>query len=159
MDQGRIVQIGAPERVFNNPNTKFAAAFFGTADFLPVRRHDEHLTSEVGLAPWPAHWTTSLPESAQLEIMVRPDCMDTDPDEAGNGFVTGRQFLGAFNLYTVDLMSGRRLQVMKSHIMRFEIGTRVNIFLREGHSPQPFVDGRALGNNNHDPTGGGTLRP
>ena len=55
--------------------------------------------------------------------MVRPDCMDTDPDEADNGFVTGRQFLGAFNLYTVDLMSGRRMQVMISHIMRFEIGT------------------------------------
>ena len=159
MDQGRIVQIGAPERIFNSPDTKFVAEFFGTADFLPAWRYGDFLTGVVGLVPWSDQWTTSLPAHAELEIMVRPDCVDIAPDEAGNGFVVERQFLGAFNLYAADLMSGRRVQVMQPHIARFEIGKRVRIFLREGHSPQPFLNGRALGSNNHDAPGADTARP
>ena len=91
--------------------------------------------------------------------MVCPDCMNMDPDDTGNGVVTGQKFLGAFNLYSVDLMSGRRVQVMQSHIVRFDIGTRVMIFLREGHSPQPFVDGRALGGNSHSAPEADIVRP
>ena len=73
--------------------------------------------------------------------MVRPDCLDMDRDEEGNGVVRQREFLGAFNLYSVELSSGRRVRVMKSHIAQFEPGAPVRIFLRHGHSLLPFVNG------------------
>ncbi len=82
--------------------------------------------------------------------MVRPDCLDMDTDQEGNGVVARREFLVAFNLYAVVLDSGHQVQVMQSHVARFKLGTRVRVFLREGHSPLPFLDGRALGNEAHN---------
>ena len=145
MNEGRIEQLGSPERVFHNPDTQFTAEFFGTADFLPAWRDGQHLASEVGRVPWLEAWAMASPGNGELRIMVRPDCLDMDRDDQGNGVVRQREFLGAFNLYSVELSSGRRVRVMKSHVAHFEPGAPVRIFLRQGHSLLPFVNGRALG--------------
>ncbi|CAI8041086.1 Putrescine transport ATP-binding protein PotG [Geodia barretti] len=144
MNEGRIEQLGSPEQVFNYPDTRFAAEFFGTADFLPAWRDGAYLTSEVGRIPWSEAWATPSRTDDELQVMVRPDCLDMEPEEEGNGVVVQREFLGAFNLYSVGLDSGRRVQVMQSHLARFDPGTRVRTFLREGHQPLPFIDGQAL---------------
>ena len=144
MNEGRIEQLGSPEQVFNYPDTRFAAEFFGTADFLPAWRDGAYLTSEVGRIPWSEAWATPSRTDDELQVMVRPDCLDIEPEEEGNGVVVQREFLGAFNLYSVGLDSGRRVQVMQSHLARFDPGTRVRTFLREGHQPLPFIDGQAL---------------
>ena len=159
MNEGRIEQLGAPERVFNNPDTQFIAEFFGTVDFLPAWLDGAHLVSEVGPMPWPNAGNAQLPENGELRVMVPPDCVDMVPDEEGNGVVIQREFLGAFKLYAVDLDSGRRGQVMQSHIVRFEPRTRVKVFLREEHSPLPFSNGRALGKGPHHSPGPDLVRP
>ncbi len=145
MNEGRIEQLGPPERVFNHPGTRFAAEFFGTSDFIPAWRDGAQLVSEVGRGPWLETWPTPSPGSAELQVMVRPDCLDMTRDAGGNGVVRRREYLGAFNLYSVELSSGRRVRVMKSHIARFEPGAPVRIFLRQGHRLLPFVNGHALG--------------
>ena len=145
MNEGRIEQLGAPEQVFNHPGTRFAAEFFGTSDFIPAWRDGEQLVSEVGRVPWLETWTMASPGSGELQVMVRPDCLDMARDEGGNGVVRRREYLGAFNLYSVELSSERCVRVMKSHVAHFEPGASVRIFLRQGHSLLPFVNGRALG--------------
>ena len=52
--------------------------------------------------------------------------------------------MGAFHMYAVELPSGQRVQVMKSHVEHVEPGSRVRTLLREGHKLLPFVDGRAF---------------
>ena len=145
MSEGRIEQLGSPEDVFHNPETRFAAEFFGTADFLPAWRDGELLTSEVGRMPWPGPWVSAPSEAGEIQVMVRPDCLDMHPDDNGNGVVSHRDFLGGFNRYSVALDSGHRVQVMQSHVAHFEPGTRVQVILREGHQLLPFVNGRSLG--------------
>ena len=144
MNRGRIEQLGDPETVFHNPDNRFTAEFFGTADFLPAWRDDDYLTCEVGSIPWPAFWPTPWPASRQLQIMVRPDCLEITADPDGDCVVAQREFLGAFHLYAVELPSGQRVQVMKSHVEHIEPGTRARVFLREGHRLLPFVDGQAF---------------
>ena len=144
MNEGRIEQLGSPAEVFHNPDTRFAAQFFGGADFLPAWREGDVLASEVGRTSWPEFWPTPWPSDRELQIMVRPDCLDIVPDEDGNGTVAGKDFLGAFNIYSVELPSGSRVRVMVTHVARIETGTRVRIFPREGHRLQPFVSGRAF---------------
>ena len=146
MNQGRIEQLGSPEEVFHNPDTRFAAEFFGAADFLPAWQAGDYLTSEVGQTPWPAFWPSPWPASKELQIMVRPDCLDIAPDENGNGLVVEKEFLGAFNIYSVELPSSNRVRVMVSHITRLDTGTRVRVFPREGHRLLPFIGGRAFFN-------------
>ena len=42
------------------------------------------------------------------------------------------------------MASGNRVRVMTSHIVHLDAGTRVSVFLREGHRLLPFVSGRAF---------------
>lgn len=144
MNAGRLEQVGAPEEVFNQPDNTFTAEFFGKADFLPAWRDGEYLACEVGSIPWSPEWGTFTIEKHTLQVMVRPDCLDMEIDEAGNGLVVSREFLGAFNIYAVDLASGHRVKVMQSHIAQFEPGSRVRVYLREGHRPIPFANGYGL---------------
>ena len=146
MNQGRIEQFGTPEEVFHNPDTRFAAEFFGAADFLPAWQEGEHLTSEVGYTSWPSFWPSPWTDDRELQIMVRPDCLDIEPDENGAGTVVAREFLGAFNIYSVELPSGARVRVMVSHVAHLENGTRVRVFPREGHRLLPFIGGRSFFN-------------
>ena len=154
MQQGRIEQIGRPETLFGSPDTKFAAEFLGTADFLPAWPDGADLASEIGRQPWPPSWPSSWtpscrtpgPEQRDLQVMVRPDCLGIVRDDAGNGVVVRRSFLGAFYIYQVELPSGRRVKVLQSHTDRIEPGTRVRIFLRDGHALQPFRNGQAFVN-------------
>ena len=141
MHEGRVEQLGPPEEVFHHPDTQFAAEFFGTADFLPAWRDDEYLTSEVGRVPWPASCSTGR----QLQVMIRPDCVDIEPADNGACVVLQREFRGAFNLYTVGLPSGHKVRVLKSHLVHLEPGARVGLSMRKGHTMQPFVDGVAQG--------------
>ena len=144
MNAGRIEQLGSPESIFHNPDNRFTAEFFGTADFLPAWQDGDFLACEVGATPWPSFWPSPWPEHKVLQVMVRPDCMDIVPDDAGDSIVTGREFMGAFHMYAVALPSGQRVQVMKSHVEHVEPGSRVRIILREGHKLLPFIDGRAF---------------
>ena len=141
MQDGRIEQLGAPESVFHHPDTRFAAEFFGAADFLPAWRDADYLASEVGRIPWPVSCATGQ----QLQVMIRPDCVDINPDEDGAGTVLKREFRGAFNLYTVGLPSGHTVRVLKSHTVHLEPGQRVGLSLRPGHTIQPFANGLAQG--------------
>ena len=94
--------------------------------------------------PWPSFWPTPWPASRELQIMVRPDCLEISPESTGDCVVVQRDFLGAFHIYTVELPSGQRVQVMKSHVTHLEPGARVSIHLREGHKLLPFIDGQAF---------------
>ena len=144
MNAGRIEHAGPPEIMFNNPGSRFTAEFFGSADFLPAWQEGDYLTCEVGRTHWPPFWPSPWPERKVLQVMVRPDCLDIVPDPSGDCTVTGREFLGAFHMYAVELPSGSRVQVMKSHVEYVETGSRARIILREGHKLLPFIDGRAF---------------
>jgi spermidine/putrescine transport system ATP-binding protein len=73
LDKGRIVQIGAPQEVYERPITRFAAAFLGDSNFLngvveggAVRLPDGTLVQASG----------TLPASGQtVTLAVRPEKM------------------------------------------------------------------------------------
>lgn len=144
MQAGRAEQVGSPEALFHRPDTQFAAEFFGTADFLPAWPDGAELATEVGRRPWPELWPTPGPARRNLQVMVRPDCLDISADESGGGVIARREFRGAFYLYAVALPSGRRVRVLKSHITHLEVGARVRVFVRPGHTLLPFSDGLAV---------------
>ena len=144
MNEGQIEQLASPEEMFHQPDTRFTAEFFGTADFLPAWQDGEYLVSDVGRLPWPDFWPTPWPEHRELQVMVRPDCLDILADENGDSVVVAREFMGAFNIYTVALPGGDRVRVMMSHVAELHAGARVRARLRDGHRLLPFISGRAF---------------
>lgn len=146
MQDGRVEQTGTPETLFHNPDTRFAAEFFGAAQFLPAWQDGAFLACEIGRMPWPDFWPTPWPAHRELQVMIRPDCVDLLPDDHGNAAILQRDFRGAFYLYTAALPSGQQIQALKSHIAPLPEGARARAFIRPGHRLLPFIDGQAFVN-------------
>ncbi len=146
MNEGRVEQLASPARIFHSPETRYAAEFLGTVDFLPVHVVDGELTSELGSLGQEymsnGHHGSSQPPV--LEIMVRPDCLECLPDADGNAVIIDREFRGAFYLYDVQLASGTRIRSLMSHVVELPIGAPVSVRLREGHRARLFTDGRLV---------------
>ena len=140
MNEGRVEQIATPARIFHSPETKYAAEFLGTVDFLPVDMVDGNLASELG--PLGEDFQSAdLAQLPNLEIMVRPDCIECLPDVGGNAVIVEREFRGAFYLYRVQMPSGSQVRCLMSHIVEMSVGMPVSVRLRNGHRARLFTDG------------------
>jgi len=151
MNEGRVEQTGSPEEIFHSPATRFVAEFFGMVDFIPAWREGSRLLTEVGSVSWPDGIGPLGPPaeiagdtSENLEVMVRPDCLNCVPSGQGQGTITSREFRGPFYLYRVALPSGHSVRCLLSHINDLPIGATVTVDLRHGHSLKPFAEGRAV---------------
>ncbi len=77
LDRGRIVQIGTPTQIYNEPATRYVADFIGTSNFLPgtvgAQDGDELLVqTSIGLARCPAPaWPCS--PGQKVEVFFRPE--------------------------------------------------------------------------------------
>ena len=140
MNGGRVEQTDPPERIFHSPATRFVAQFIGTVDFLPARRAGERLMTEVGSTDWPR----ACSSDQDLEVMVRPDCLDCYPSDQGQGVITEREFRGGFYQYRVALPSGHTVRCFLDHTAEYSVGTKVRVALRPGHILRPFVAERAV---------------
>jgi iron(III) transport system ATP-binding protein len=141
MNEGRIEQVASPEAIFHCPDSRFVAHFIGTADFIPAWFQEDRLVSEVGSVAFPR----CAVADRQLEVMVRPDCLDIRPNPKGRGTIQEREFHGAFYLYRVALPSGQSVRCLLSHVQEYPEGATVDVTLREGHTLRPFVNGQATG--------------
>ena len=141
MNGGRIEQQGTPEEVFHRPGTRFVAEFIGMVDFVPGRPNEGRIETPIGSV----EWLDTAPPDGVLEAMVRPDCVECIPSGEGNGTILEREFRGAFYLYLVALDGGGTVRCLLPHVEEYEIGARVAVQVRSGHSLRPFVDGEALG--------------
>ncbi len=127
MNAGRVEQLGAPEKLYSDPVTPFAAAFVGRASFLAARVvavEGELLLCEP--APgvrWRAHPTPGLtaawrePGQAQapafppgtgpgVRLLLRPEWLGFAPEGATNAItarVVDRRFAGSATFYRVRL--------------------------------------------------------
>ena len=140
MHNGRIEQADSPEVIFHEPATRFVAEFIGTVDFLPAWQDQDQLMTEVGSAAWGA----SHADDIQVEVMMRPDCLNFHPSDDGQGVITSREFRGAFYMYRVSLPSGNTVRCLMPHTVEYPLGSKVNVGLRDGHSLRLFVNGRAV---------------
>ena len=68
MDQGRIVQFGPPEEVYNRPASPFVAAFMGADNVIPL--HIERADHAVRVAPGPDNEAAQLGRGAGEEGTV-----------------------------------------------------------------------------------------
>lgn len=146
MNQGSVEQVASPARIFHAPETRYAAQFLGSVDFLPVDVVDGRLTSELGPL---GHISVRAGrfgegEHPQLEFMIRPDCIECSQDADGGAVIIDREFRGAFYLYRVRLASGTQVSSLMSHIAEFSVGDSVSVRLRDGHRARLFANGRLV---------------
>jgi iron(III) transport system ATP-binding protein len=134
MNAGRLEQIGPAEVVFHEPRTRFVAEFMGHSDFIGGTAVSAGVDTALGFMPL-AH---TLPTGKPLMVMVRPDDVKLEEDEAGNGRILSRQFQGIAYLYRVALPDGSVVASWQSHRIHFPVGSAVQATIRPGHTLRCF---------------------
>jgi len=143
MRSGRVEQVGTPEEVFQQPESRFVASFLGHASFLAG--HVEGDTVETGLGPIPRdriHGLAGAYDGSEIDVLVRPDDVRASPASGdGNGRVTNRRFLGPTVLYRVELESGDVLGCMHNHATEVPLDEPVRVALDADHDLAWFPRG------------------
>ena len=121
MRNGTVVQEGTPEQVYLSPATRWAAEFVGAGNFLPGRLENGVVETPVGL--FPAH--NGNGETA-VEVLIRPELLELEPDPAGEGEVVAREFRGHDVFYRV-LLDGVELVSQRPSNEVVPLGSRVRI--------------------------------
>ncbi|MES1152665.1 MAG: ABC transporter ATP-binding protein, partial [Dongia sp.] len=144
LNQGKIVQVGAPLEVYEHPLNRFAAGFLGVANFLEGRvasvtgneaRVDLALGGQA-LAP-----AGGLRAGEPAVIAVRPEKIGVSAGEDGSGpnrlsgAVTGAIFSGSSTTYRVAV-GEQTLAVFQQNSAprRFEPGDRVTLHWSPEHN-------------------------
>jgi len=128
LDKGRIVQMGAPETVYEKPLTRFAAEFLGDSNFLvgtvangAVRLSDG--TTVRSASPLPGNGT-------KVTLAVRPEKMSISAGNAEGNSLTARIttviYAGPVLSYLLETKDGLPLKLF--------VQNRDGIVLKEGDS-------------------------
>ena len=80
MRGGKIVQIGAPYNIYNNPKDRAAAAFFSDVNVIKGMAEDFQTDTPFG-----KFFTPALVDKTEVEIVIRPQHLKIDFDRSGKG--------------------------------------------------------------------------
>jgi iron(III) transport system ATP-binding protein len=119
MNEGAIVQVGAPVEVYARPASRWAAQFLGEVNVLAGVAHGNDVETELGVFDLPA------PASGMVHVAVRPEQLELRADEQGNAEVVERQFRGHDVLYRLRHEAGRTVLVLLPSLELHEVGARV----------------------------------
>lgn len=118
MDQGRVIEIGAPRDIYERPRSRFVADFIGGANILDAEPAGPGRVDLPGLGIGCA---TTETLTAKGWVALRPEriALSRAPAAGGpwpTGTVEAVAFHGDFQLYRVRLGSGVELRVAASNL-------------------------------------------
>ncbi|MDY6779534.1 MAG: TOBE domain-containing protein, partial [Halobacteria archaeon] len=138
MNSGTVVQVGQPQEVFEQPESRFVADFLGNASFISGHVTSTGVETPIGeISLELVEGLTPDYEGAEVEILIRPDdatVVPVDGPENAEGEVVYRQYDGPNFVYRVELENGEVVRCMHNHTDDFELGTPVSISLEIDHS-------------------------
>ncbi len=124
LNEGRVLQVGAPAELYDRPANRFVAGFLGTANL--VQGTVENGLFRAGAIAFPA---AEAPHGAAT-LALRPQALSLDRNGGGlPARVQRAEFLGGLVRYTLDLGEGISLTAEEAHL--------------RGH--QPIAPGSAIG--------------
>ena len=122
MSKGRIEQLGAPDAVYEHPQSEFVASFLGNANFLDatVAAIDNNgigvtLADGTGiLVRGGAARTVAVGEPVRVVIRAEKIALGARQNGTLAGMITDVDYLGALARYDIDLAGGQKLRALAS---------------------------------------------
>ena len=136
MNDAHIEQIGQPEVVFENPESRFVASFLGRASFITGRVRGDIVETPLGtLSTEQINGPVAAYDGAQIDVLVRPDDLQATSTEESlaDGHVVHRQYNGPDFVYRVELESGGVVRCLHNHVETFEHGQPVAVEIVADH--------------------------
>jgi putative spermidine/putrescine transport system ATP-binding protein len=119
MRGGKIVQVGTPRQIYEQPHDEFVAEFVGESSLLSGRLHDvDQGRCRVKLDAGPvvdAQSPREIPRGQPVQLLLRPEKLRLLAPHVGrlDGTVSDAIFLGDSMRYDVALNDGSRLLVRR----------------------------------------------
>ncbi|WP_289500297.1 ABC transporter ATP-binding protein [Gloeocapsopsis sp. IPPAS B-1203] len=141
MDQGRVLQVGTPVEIYENPTSRFVADFIGETNFLIGRVIKRHLDAVTILVdeqlPVCVSCDDEIPLDSIVTLVVRPEKVVIFPansDESLQGKVEETVYIGTDTRYIVRLTEQsciivRSQNLHYSDLHRFNSGDTVKVKL------------------------------
>jgi putative spermidine/putrescine transport system ATP-binding protein len=136
LDAGRIAQIGAPEEIYNHPNSPFVAGFMGAANSLPLRLRSDGMLAGDGIVLDAAllsgkigHWPCDTAVNVHFRSEEARLCSPNQPNDGClvlRGEVVQCSYPGGFYRYTVRI--GPR-QYLVDDLRKLAIGETIGVAL------------------------------
>jgi len=126
MRDGRVVQEGSPEELYLAPATRWVAEFVGAGNFLTGVVEGGRVQTPLGSFP-----TNGATAASAVQVLVRPEQLELEPDPSGPAQVVAREFRGHDVFYRV-LLDGVALVSHRPSTEVVPLGARVSIRLHEG---------------------------
>lgn len=117
MDEGKLVQVATPDRIYETPNNVYVADFIGDVNIIegvarPFGDDRYEIAWAEGQAPIVATCANDIPSGDKCYFAIRPEKVTISsrkPEDAAN-FVEGRvhdiAYLGNISTYHVELPNG-----------------------------------------------------
>jgi iron(III) transport system ATP-binding protein len=137
MNDGRLEQVGKPEVVFENPESRFVASFLGRASFIRGQVYGDTVETVLGsLETSQINGPVSAYEGAEIDVLVRPDDLEAVPanEATANGKIIHRQYNGPTFVYRVELTNGSTVRCLHNHVETFEHGQPVTVSIAADHA-------------------------
>lgn len=145
MEAGKVLQIGSPEEVYERPQSRAVAAFFGSPNFadgvvVACREEAGSFVLEVKGEGWAGVVRAAGPfaEGEPVTVMIRPENLRLGPPPEGvtdkiswSGRVEQAIYRGAQRSVAVDA-GGRLVQVEAPALPRIGIGDNVDLSVAPG---------------------------
>ena len=135
MDQGRIVQEGAPAEIYDRPQNLFVAKFLGAANVLAgkVEERDGAGSARIALAGGAHRLTLATDQGpgASVDVVLRPENLTIAAQQPADtlntipGRISGLTFQGSNVEYDVDIGGGASLRVLARANAELTRGTPV----------------------------------
>ena len=138
LDQGHLLQVGAPQDVYTRPKTRFIAQFIGETTFVEGRVRavrEDRVDVETAAGVWTAAAGDFPPPGATVWLSVRPEAVQlhVDRTDGPNVFparIHGTIYLGEVAQHLVELKGGLSLKALE---------TRPRLVARDGASAETRI--------------------
>ncbi len=114
LNEGRIIQVGTPQEIYEAPATRFVADFIGETNLLPVDYDDAGTLTvagqwKLGIAEVRGADEAAAASAGPMVLAARPERVRIDPDGDLQGVVVETAYFGADIQLTIDLGDGLRI--------------------------------------------------
>lgn len=135
--QGRLVQLGSPDDLYDRPVNRETAAFFGEINVLHGFVKDRQAPTALGVFP-----ALDFRDGTEVEVLLRPQAIHIDPAQGVPGRVARARRVGDDCLVDVELdataMSGvpkpLMVQALVSYRSRPAVGSVVGLSATSGRA-------------------------
>ncbi|WP_299501272.1 ABC transporter ATP-binding protein [uncultured Roseobacter sp.] len=129
MDEGRVMQVATPERIYEAPSSVYVADFIGDVNIVggsakPAGTGQYHVDWAEGQAPFMAASDRAFSDGQTCHLAVRPEKIaisaerPSDAENAVQGTVLDIAYLGNLSTYHVELPGGQIIKAQTANTQR-----------------------------------------